>query len=170
MTDPDPALLKQQEAEIVHNWMNFLLQDDTVKVVHDLVTQLQKHYQSLLLEMGEVHVKQVEEVNAMAHRDRQAILNQSLAKMERYILVATCFQRKIEFMKFLTDPASPEHEVRDQMPYQALLEKIVLVEKGWLQRAPGVDPYQFPWDRFPFRALCMVTFGDKAQQQPPDPS
>lgn len=147
---------KEREAIIIEKWMEFLVHDDSKQILKTYEEDLREQHSELLREMGEVHVRQVEDINPRVYADRQSLISDKLTCIEIFLLLIDCMRRKLLFLSQLLNPATPDEQIQAALPYQQLLEKIVVVERQRLNLKPR--PLEFPWDKYPYKALAMVCF------------
>lgn len=158
----------EAETETVMTWMRYL----TSREVHQALLQKREELRDLqlgfLFEVGEIHVKELEEEKSGDTNARKPLLNGLLSVIEIYLLIIHCFLQKRNYMEQLLNPHSPDLVVLNQQAYYKKLEKVVQAEilrAGALQqRYPQLkDMVKLNFEEMPWRALQLPCFqGDGA--------
>ena len=103
-----------------------LASDETEHALLDARTKVQQSQRILLLDSGQILLKQAkgEQVDA----ERRSLMNDALNLVECYLMSLECAVEKCRFLRQLLDPQTDASLVQEAVPYQQMLEELLFVQ------------------------------------------
>lgn len=154
---------KDEEGDVVATWMQTLSAEPIEEMLKAAQTKLQRQQVGLLMEIGQVHVKQIEEKSLEAGGDRKDWINRCLNAIELYLVIVECCLKKILYFRDLLDPAMNDQDIKESEKYHIMLEKIVAVEHFKINRLYEQTPelrhvVYVAFDKLPLKAFTLRCF------------
>lgn len=104
-----------------------LCSEDFKTSVLDARSQVTQCQRSLLLEVGQIQLKVVQE--GVIDTERKKFYNRCMDLVECYLIGLECALSKIQYIRELLDLTSDNEAVQSQMPYQKMLAEMMLMQR-----------------------------------------